>query len=233
LRSPIQSATRARCDDHGRDQKRPKKPAQPICEHLLHSCARDQGQQQQRRGRGKQQKNLQHDGKRIGNQNSERDVVVMNCEAAENKRTIEQRQRIPVCQAHSSCHDCKRFGENRAAAIGDLSKPRRDVGWRRGRDSNPRYGCPYAAFRVRCIQPLCHLSARREKRSSGPAVFSGGRSWKQAIRQGGASRVGRLTPDNALTVRARACDRANTGRRHVARWQSTTGPTAAHIRSRA
>ena len=30
--------------------------------------------------------------------------------------------------------------------------------WRRGRDSNPRYGCPYAAFRVRCIQPLCHLS---------------------------------------------------------------------------
>jgi hypothetical protein len=31
-------------------------------------------------------------------------------------------------------------------------------GWRRGRDSNPRYGCPYAAFRVRCIQPLCHLS---------------------------------------------------------------------------
>src|SRR3712207_1420946 len=32
--------------------------------------------------------------------------------------------------------------------------------WRRGGDSNPRYGCPYAAFRVRCIQPLCHLSFR-------------------------------------------------------------------------
>ncbi len=32
------------------------------------------------------------------------------------------------------------------------------LSWRRGRDSNPRYGCPYAAFRVRCIQPLCHLS---------------------------------------------------------------------------
>ncbi len=30
--------------------------------------------------------------------------------------------------------------------------------WRRGRDLNPRYGCPYAAFRVRCIRPLCHLS---------------------------------------------------------------------------
>ena len=32
--------------------------------------------------------------------------------------------------------------------------------WRRGRDSNPRYGCPYAAFRVRCIRPLCHLSIK-------------------------------------------------------------------------
>src|SRR3989442_7287287 len=30
--------------------------------------------------------------------------------------------------------------------------------WRRGRDSNPRYGYPYAAFRVRCFQPLSHLS---------------------------------------------------------------------------
>ncbi len=30
--------------------------------------------------------------------------------------------------------------------------------WRRGRDLNPRYGCPYAAFRVRCFQPLSHLS---------------------------------------------------------------------------
>jgi hypothetical protein len=30
--------------------------------------------------------------------------------------------------------------------------------WRRGRDLNPRYGCPYAAFRVRCDRPLCHLS---------------------------------------------------------------------------
>lgn len=34
------------------------------------------------------------------------------------------------------------------------------VNWRRGRDLNPRYGCPYAAFRVRCIRPLCHLSSR-------------------------------------------------------------------------
>ena len=32
-------------------------------------------------------------------------------------------------------------------------------GWRRGRDSNPRYGYPYSAFRVRRDRPLCHLSA--------------------------------------------------------------------------
>ena len=31
--------------------------------------------------------------------------------------------------------------------------------WRRGWDLNPRYPCRYAAFRVRCIRPLCHLSA--------------------------------------------------------------------------
>src|SRR4029078_6289802 len=37
----------------------------------------------------------------------------------------------------------------------EISSERR---WRRGWDSNPRYGCPYAAFRVRYIQPLCHLS---------------------------------------------------------------------------
>ena len=32
--------------------------------------------------------------------------------------------------------------------------------WRRGGDSNPRYAFTHAAFRVRYIQPLCHLSAR-------------------------------------------------------------------------
>jgi site-specific DNA recombinase len=48
-----------------------------------------------------------------------------------------------------------------AAAGGKMSTPgvRSSVlNWRRGRDSNPRYGCPYAAFRVRCFQPLSHLS---------------------------------------------------------------------------
>jgi hypothetical protein len=40
----------------------------------------------------------------------------------------------------------------------DISWNRRAI-WRRGRDSNPRWACTHAAFRVRCIRPLCHLSA--------------------------------------------------------------------------
>ena len=31
-------------------------------------------------------------------------------------------------------------------------------GWRRGRDSNPRYGFPYSGFQDRLFQPLTHLS---------------------------------------------------------------------------
>src|SRR5262245_56898087 len=40
----------------------------------------------------------------------------------------------------------------------NVSERGRTSSWRRGRDSNPRYGYPYAAFRVRCFQPLSHLS---------------------------------------------------------------------------
>ncbi len=40
------------------------------------------------------------------------------------------------------------------------SVPIQGLKWRRGGDSNPRYPCRYAAFRVRCVQPLCHLSGR-------------------------------------------------------------------------
>src|SRR5215831_17231390 len=40
----------------------------------------------------------------------------------------------------------------------NVSERGRTTRWRRGRDSNPRYGYPYAAFRVRCFQPLSHLS---------------------------------------------------------------------------
>src|ERR1019366_908317 len=39
---------------------------------------------------------------------------------------------------------------------------------RRGRDLNPRYGCPYAAFRVRCDRPLCHLSEAQKESEQAP-----------------------------------------------------------------
>jgi hypothetical protein len=45
--------------------------------------------------------------------------------------------------------------------------------WRRGRDSNPRYPCEYAAFRVRCFQPLSHLSGAR----NGPEKATNGRRY--------------------------------------------------------
>src|SRR5580704_16298291 len=72
-----------------------------------------------------------------------------------------------------------RSGKNRGFDIPRLSSSssscagrRMRRNWRRGRDSNPRYGCPYAAFRVRCIRPLCHLSELRRLERRG-AVFSG------------------------------------------------------------
>ncbi len=45
--------------------------------------------------------------------------------------------------------------------------------WRRGRDSNPRWACTHAAFRVRCIRPLCHLSAVMVRRCRRGALDNG------------------------------------------------------------
>ncbi len=47
---------------------------------------------------------------------------------------------------------------NGPAAVADTVVNQNNGLWRRGRDSNPRYPCEYAAFRVRCFQPLSHLS---------------------------------------------------------------------------
>jgi site-specific DNA recombinase len=49
------------------------------------------------------------------------------------------------------------------------SVPTQGLKWRRGRDSNPRYSCPYAAFRVRCFQPLSHLSRSQIRRRGAAA----------------------------------------------------------------
>ena len=94
--------------------------------------------------------------------------------------------------------------------------------WRRGRDSNPRYGCPYAAFRVRCIQPLCHLSGTRNgclKR----ALSSEGRPARQGRAHGAAGAAvydARARPGHARFSIAQAGATAN----------STTGISAPPIR---
>src|SRR5882762_5503081 len=46
--------------------------------------------------------------------------------------------------------------------------------WRRGWDSNPRYGFPYARFRGEYFQPLSHLSA------VGDLFYQRGRGWGYA-----------------------------------------------------
>ena len=48
-------------------------------------------------------------------------------------------------------------GQGRQSAA--IGVPRGGLKWRRGWDSNPRYPSRHAAFRVRYIRPLCHLSA--------------------------------------------------------------------------
>src|SRR5713226_5521818 len=48
------------------------------------------------------------------------------------------------------------FGMTGRCAEGLLGE---SVFWRRGWDSNPRYGFPHARFRGECFQPLSHLSA--------------------------------------------------------------------------
>ena len=44
---------------------------------------------------------------------------------------------------------------------GKISLQKQRTSWRRGWDSNPRYGYPYNGFRDRPIRPLWHLSVRR------------------------------------------------------------------------
>src|SRR5579862_9635108 len=51
--------------------------------------------------------------------------------------------------------------------------------WRRGWDSNPRYGSPYARFRGEYFQPLSHLSAVANRRLTDPSAE---RQWPRARR---------------------------------------------------
>ena len=56
----------------------------------------------------------------------------------------------------------------REASMFARSLTRRLLGWRRERDSNPRYPYGYSGFRDRPIQPLSHLSAEENTRSRAP-----------------------------------------------------------------
>ena len=56
------------------------------------------------------------------------------------------------------------------SAIGVCRSVAAPGGWRRGWDSNPRYGYPHTAFRERHLQPLGHLSAPHGSLSHSPAT---------------------------------------------------------------
>ena len=60
-------------------------------------------------------------------------------------------------QVRRTCKSEERPERQRRAGNPTTQCRRRN--WRTGWDSNPRYACTYAAFRVRCLQPLDHLSA--------------------------------------------------------------------------
>ena len=75
--------------------------------------------------------------------------------------------------------------------------------WRRGRDSNPRYGCPYAAFRVRCYRPLSHLSvAGRDAMPASVWLCNQRGAAKQALRIGP---VPAATHRGLTSAKFRAC----------------------------
>src|SRR5262249_12539618 len=52
-----------------------------------------------------------------------------------------------------------------------MNRPKSLSGKRRGRDSNPRYGCPHTGFRDRPIRPLWHLSKFFTTLDLGPTFF--------------------------------------------------------------
>jgi hypothetical protein len=85
------------------------------------------------------------------------------------------RRAVWTAQSAPSRCDCHALSELTYGHVGgfrrgDFLTSNQKTSWRRGRDSNPRYGYPYAAFRVRCFQPLSHLSLRRRAGAKAPTV---------------------------------------------------------------
>ena len=72
-------------------------------------------------------------------------------------------QRVEVAESEVRIMGSKsRLLQTLVANGGANSVPTQGLKWRRGGDSNPRYPRGYAAFRVRCFQPLSHLSGSDE-----------------------------------------------------------------------
>ena len=68
-------------------------------------------------------------------------------------------QRVEVAEGEVRIMGSKtRLLQTLLANGGANAVPTQGLKWRRGWDSNPRYPCEYAAFRVRCFRPLSHLS---------------------------------------------------------------------------
>gem|GEM_PF-66032 len=62
-----------------------------------------------------------------------------------------------------------------------IGVPSLGLKWRRGWDSNPRYPSRHAAFRVRYIRPLCHLSAAPISLGRASGFSNGSRHGSQAV----------------------------------------------------
>ena len=115
-------------------------------------------------------------------------------------------QRVEVGESHVRIMGSKgtllrtlaSVSSGKSAGIG---VPTMGLKWRRGWDSNPRYGCPYTAFRVRRIRPLCHLSELgcRAAGQEGPRPRAVMRKGPLATNSGFAKRS-LASIDNLLTL---------------------------------
>lgn len=115
--------------------------------------------------------------------------------------------------------------------------------WRRGWDSNPRYGCPYAAFRVRCFRPLSHLSALLVGAFDARLSHSGEKSGWQGVKCkssypfvltvfGGSRKAGRVEVWKNIQIRPCAPRRVGNHRQVRSGRSFFRSPAIARLRKR-
>ena len=75
-----------------------------------------------------------------------------------------RRTTFPLCRGLSAVPNCPKKTRKSAGSAKNLhSFQMVETGWRRRRDSNPRYGFPYDALAKRWFQPLTHVSGSRRE----------------------------------------------------------------------